>query len=461
MAKHIHFIEIAGNTMSGLAMAAKAQGNTVTGTDENAYPPTTDYLDKAGITWWREASPEHVQGADLVVISGAYPATHPEIMAAQKANILVQPFAQFWGELISNDYSIVVSGTHGKTTTSALLTWILEVADKHPDYLIGVRPKDLETSVRFNASSVAVSEGDEYQASQLAPTSKFSFYHPDMLVVTSVEMDHPDLFKDLDDLEKRFADLVSSLAPDAKLFLCADDPGAAKLSAAAKCDLATYGFNGGDWRASAVHFSATGISFTLAKGPQELGEITVGLFGRHNILNALGAVAAASTYGADWSQIVKAAASFKGTARRFSILTPTAANVRVIDDYAHHPTAARATIEAAKLHFHGRVIAVYQPHTYSRTKSLLKEYQQAFIGADATFLLPVDGARERHLEATVSSEDIAAKAMGKVEVIKDREELVGAVLGAAQPGDTVLVMTVTGYNELAEELAEKLQGKFK
>lgn len=461
MSKHIHFIEVAGNTMSGLAMAAKAQGNTVTGTDENAYPPTTDYLDKAGITWWREASAEHVRGVDQVIISGAYPPSHAEIAAAQEASIPVEPFAQFWGELIADEYSIVVSGTHGKTTTSALLAWILDVAGKKPDYLIGVRPKDFDTSVRFNHASVAVSEGDEYQASQLAPTSKFSYYHPDMLLVTSVEMDHPDLFKDLDELEQRFSDLVKSLKPNANLFLCADDAGAAKLASTAGCEVATYGFNAGDWRANAVHFSASGISFTVHKGEDEIGQLTTGMYGRHNILNALGAVAAAHKYGVDWSQIVKAAASFRGTARRFSFVTPASAEVRVVDDYAHHPTAAKATIEAAKLHFPGRVIAVYQPHTYSRTKALLSEYQKAFNEADRTFLLPVDGARERHLEATVSSQDIASGAAGHIEVIHDRDALIRAVLDETQQGDTVLVMSVTGYGKLAEELADKLQEKYR
>lgn len=459
MAKRLHFIGIAGHTMAGLALAAQRAGFEVSGTDENAYPPSTDFLDQHKITWWRQPSPDHVKGVDQVIISGGTPPEYPELSAAKKARVPVASFAQFWGDLIKNAYSLVISGTHGKTTTTSLVAWLLEAAGKAPDYLIGITPKNFDSSVRYNQAPVAVSEGDEYQSSQLEATSKFNYYHPDALVVTSVEMDHPDLFLNLSDLEERFTDLIAALKPEAKLYLCADDVGASKLAKSAKVKVQTYGNGQGDWQARAIHFSAQGLKFTVVQAGRELGELTVGLYGRHNVLNALAAVAVASDYGLTWHQIASGAAKFRGAARRFSILTPQLASVRVIDDYAHHPTAAKATIEAVKLHFPGRVIAVYQPHTYSRTKTLLSEYQQAFSGADQTFLAPIEGARERDQAASVSSQDIARGASGQIEVINDRAELVEAVVAAAQPGDTVLVMTVGGYNKLAEELAAKLEHK--
>lgn len=459
MAKHLHFVEIAGNTMSGLAVASKLAGNIVTGTDENGLPPSTDFLNDNQIKWWASASPDHLDGVDEVIISGGSPADYPEFVAARERNIPLKPFAQLWGELIRDEYSIVVSGTHGKTTTSALVAWLLEGAGRRPDYLIGVRPKNLDSSVRFQNGAVAVTEGDEYQASRLEPTSKFAYYHPDMLVVTSVEMDHPDLFRDLSEVEARFRELARSLKPEAKLFLCVDDAGSIRLSGETPGTVVTYGLESGDWHCGSIHFNAAGISFTVFRAGEELGQVQVALYGRHNVLNALAAVAMAITYGLSWSDVTTAAHTFKGTARRFSIMTASGALIRVIDDYAHHPTAAKATIEATKLHFPGRVIAVYQPHTYSRTKALLSQYKAAFGEADATFLAPIDASRERHLEKSVSSHDIANGAAGNVKALDDRAELVEAVVAAAHPGDTILVMSVGGYQNLAKELAERMGTK--
>jgi UDP-N-acetylmuramate: L-alanyl-gamma-D-glutamyl-meso-diaminopimelate ligase len=458
MAKHLHFIGIAGHTMSGLALAAKEAGYSVSGTDEKAYPPSTDFLDHNQIKWWRDPEPQHLAGVDKVIVSGGTPPDFPELVAAQQAGIAIESFAQFWGEIIKDEYSIVVSGTHGKTTTTALIAWLLEDCGKKPDFLVGITPKNFSSSVRYAGGRVAVTEGDEYQSSQLEATSKFNYYHPDSLVVTSIEMDHPDLFLDIRDLKERFTDLLASLPAAARVYLCGDDPGTAELAAAVKSGLVTYG-SSGDWRMGAVHFTQTGLDIAISHGEQELGQLFVGLYGRHNVLNALAAVAVALDYGVSWDQVVRSAAKFKGTARRFSILTAAGSPIRLIDDYAHHPTAARATIEAVKLHFPGRVIAVYQPHTFSRTKTLMSEYQQAFGQADLTFLAPVEGAREQAQADEVSSHDIAKGAAGQVEAIDDRAQLIKAVVTAAQPGDTVLVMSVGGYQRLAEELADKLENQ--
>ncbi len=461
MAKHLHFIGIAGYTMSGLALAAREAGYEVTGTDPNAYPPSTDFLDAKRIRWWRSPAASHVQGASAVIISGGTAPDDIEIKAAQAAGIPVRSFAEFWGGLTQGAYSMVVSGTHGKTTTTGLLAWLLESAGKQPDFLIGATTGNFDSSVRYMESEVVVSEGDEYQSSQLDAASKLSFYHPNALIVTSVEMDHPDMFPDLAAVEARFEEAVKQLKPDSKLYLCADDAGAAKLAGGANCQVITYGQDQGDWRSGQVSFGPGGLTLQVKNTDKEFGSLTVPLYGRHNVLNSLAAVAVAFEYGVSCNEIALAAKDYKGATRRFHIVTPKAANIRVVDDYAHHPTAAKATIEAAKLHFGGRVLAVYQPHTFSRTQTLLPEYQQAFTGADQTFLAPIEGARERHLETKVSSADIAREAPGQIQAIDDRDELIKSVLTAAGPDDTILVMSVSGYNGLAEELAKLLPEKFK
>ena len=459
--KRLHFIGIAGHTMAGLALAAQENGYEVTGLDETAYPTAVNYsaqfLDKNQIKWWREADVKHVEGAAGIVVSGGTKPDHVELEAARAANIPIKSFAQLWGELTEDHYRIVITGTHGKTTTTSLVAWVLEVAGKSPDFLIGITPKNFAASVRLAGSQVAVTEGDEYQSSQLDDTSKFDFYHPDAAVITSVELDHPDVFADLAAVVERFRGLVTKLPRDGRLYYWQEEATVRELAELAACPTTGYGLSLGDWRAEKINFDPAGLRFEVMHQGASLGEAVVPLFGTHNILNALAALAVTYDYGVSWPTITKALTGFKGAARRFERLTSTSDQVQVIDDYAHHPTAAATTIAAVKLHFPGRLIAVYQPHTYSRTLALLAEYRQAFAEADETYLLPIEGARERHLEATVSSDDIAAGAAGHVQSITGRDALIEALKCSVRPGDTVLCMSVGGCDNLAQELALKLQ----
>ncbi len=463
--KRLHFIGIAGHTMAGLALAAKTNGYAVTGLDETAYPTdvniSAQFLDKNKITWWREADVKHIEGVDGVVVSGGTKPDHIELEAARKANVPIKSFAELWGELTADHYRIVVTGTHGKTTTASLIAWILEVAGDKPDFLIGITPKNFDASVRLAGSRVAVTEGDEYQSSQLDDHSKFDFYRPDTAVITSIEHDHPDVFADLAAVAARFKHLVSELPANGRLYYWAADPNIQPLLAGTKATKVGYGLTTADWRSGAISFNRAGLRFEAVRDGTSLGEISLPLYGEHNVLNTLAALAVTHDYGVSWETITKAVAGFKGAARRFERLTNPNDPVQVIDDYAHHPTAAAATIAAVKLHFPGRLVALYQPHTYSRTSALLAEYRQAFAGADETILLPIEGARERHLAATVSSQDIATGAAGKVEVVADRAAAIAAAVRLARPGDIVLCMSVDGCQNLAGELAETLQKRFK
>ncbi len=454
-ARKLHFLGIAGSTMSGLAAAMAKRGDIVTGTDPAAYPPATDWLDEQGITWWREPNSSHLDGVDRVVMSGGTALDDVELVAAQERGLPIQSYAALMGELIAGKRQIVVAGTHGKTTTTSLIAWLLESAGRHPDFLVGIQPNNFDSSVRLKGSEVVVLEGDEYKASSLDERSKFSYYRPTTLVMTSLEMDHPDLFKDIGEIRQRFVELVKTVSPTGQV-LSADDSAELKTVAeAARCPVESYG-ESGDWQATGLRFEPTGLAFDVQHTGAWVGHFAVPLYGRHNVMNATAAIAVATSEGLSAEEVQTGLASFTGATRRFAVVSAPRAEVTVIDDYAHHPTEIATTIEAAKLHFGGRVIAVVRPHTYSRVKELLEGYRQAVATADMSFVTDIEGAREKELAATVSGEDIARNNGEHVIFEPDRARLVEKIVVEAQPGDVVLCMTVSGYDGLAAELAEKL-----
>ena len=456
---HLHFLGIFGHARRGVAAAAKEMGYQVTGTDDGDSPPV-DFLAQQGISWWSQPDAAHLDGVDQVIISGHTQPDHPEVVAAKEQAIPIVSFAQFVGEQTSGARTIVVAGTHGKTTTTSLITWIFECAGKHPDYLIGIKPHNFERSVRLTGSDWAVLEGDEYRAWQLDDRSKFEFYHPDILVVTNVEMDHPDFFADFAAIRDKFVGLAQAVRPGGR-FLYNHDCPAEVFKAAGHgreyydADTASRrGLDSPYWTVKKeLEFTPDGLRLILVDQGTPLGTVEVPLYGVHNVQNTVAACGVALGEGIAFTDVKAALASFKGASRRFERVSPAGAAVTVIDDYAHHPTEVAATIAAAKQHFPGRVIVFYQPHTYSRTKELLKEYHQAFRQADAAFLAEIESAREAAKERTVSSADIAAGAGEQVAFVADRGELIDRLVAAAQPGDTILCMSVGGNEQLAQEVA--------
>ncbi|MSU76075.1 UDP-N-acetylmuramate--L-alanine ligase [Patescibacteria group bacterium] len=456
--KHLHFLGIYGHAMRGLAAAAQELGNTVTGTDDGKYPPTEWLEAHPDIQTWNKPAVSHLKDIDEIIISGHIQPDHPELVAAQEKGIPVRSFPELVAELTKRARRIVVAGTHGKTTTTSLLTWIFETAGHHPDYLIGIKPHNFDSSVRLAGSRVAVIEGDEYRSSQLSSDSKFVHYHPDVLVLTSIEMDHPDFFKDLADITGRFKTLVASVPKkDGRLVYWKGSETVRKIATSAKAPADSYDAADADWSSSQVRFGPDGIQFTLRHHDEDIGQFQTRLYGPHNVLNATAAIAVALEEGVAVDVVQQALETFEGSSRRFDLITEPGDTVTVLDDYAHHPTEAKATIEAATLHFPGRVIAVYKPHTYSRTQELLKEYHGAFGDADVIFITEIESAREESKAKTVSGADVA-KGIGKnAKYVADRSKLLKAVLDAAEPGDTIVSMSVNGNDGFAEALAAKLK----
>lgn len=451
-----HFLGISGHAMRGVALAARDLGHEVTGTDEGAYPPGSDWLDEQGFTWWQQPNLAHLKGVHEIIVSGHTQPDHPELLAASQQGIPVRSFPELIAELTKKGRRIVVAGTHGKTTTTSLITWLLESAGRKPDFLIGIKPHNFESSVRLAGGKVAVIEGDEYRASQLDTLSKFAFYQPTVAVVTSIEMDHPDFFRDLGDITGRFREFIGTVPADGAVYYWQGSPVVREAVEGVTARVAGYDFAEAEWWADNVRYEPAGLRFTLMHHTEAVAELAVPLYGAHNVLNATAASAVALGEGMTVEELGHGMVTFKGASRRFERVTPEDAPITVLDDYAHHPTEVKTTIEAAKLHFGGRVIAIFRPHTYSRTKKLLKEYQGAFGAADEAFIAEIEAAREAKKAQTVSGADIAAKAGREVRYEPDRRALVEAIVAAAKPGDTILCMSVNGYEDLAQELASRV-----
>lgn len=444
--------------MRGLALAAKRQGHLVTGLDEHATSGAgTDWVTAQGIEWTTKPDPELLTGIDLIIISGATPKDYPLLEEARRRSIRIMSFAEYLGEVTTTKHVIAVAGTHGKTTTTSLITWLLEAAGKAPDYLIGIRPFNFNSSARLTGADTVVVEGDEYRASALDNKSKIQYYHPDVMVLTSVEHDHPDIFPTLDSVLDRFREIVAELPKTGRLVAWAANEAVAQVTEAATCPIITYGLETGDYTPRNIAYLPAGIEFDLENGGGILGRIAVPLYGKHNVLNVLAATAVARQEGLAPDQIIAGAATFKGAYRRFNLINQPDASITVIDDYAHHPTEVNTTLEAARLHFAGRrIIAVFRPHTYSRTSALLREYQNAFGSADLVYLTDIEAAREQGSDHTVSSLDITKALPMPALFVPGRADLVARIRRDAKPGDVIVCMSVSGYDNLAADLAETL-----
>ncbi len=458
MSGHFYFIGIAGHTIRAVALAVRQQGHDVSGLDETAVPPGSDWLDKQGILWSRTFAPEQLDGVSAVIVTGAHATEdHPAILEAKKRGIEIKSWANLVGELTTGKRSVVVAGTHGKTTTTSLIAWIMEGAGHQPDFLIGIQPFNFDSSVRLTGADLVVMEGDEYKASELDPVPKLHYYHPDVLVLTSIEHDHPDMYADLEAVVGEFTKVVQALPSDGRLVAWSGSETVKHIAHKAKCQVITYGLEEGDYIARNITYLPTGIEFDVETSEGVIGRMAVPLYGRHNVLNALAAIAVAVGEGLVLDQLLDPAATFKGAYRRFNILTRPKDRVTVIDDYAHHPTEIQTTIEAAKLHFKNqRLVIVFRPHTYSRTKAFLAEYQAAFDGAGTIYITDIEGDREAAHRQTVSGADIVS-GLSKTAVFEpDRTKLADRIAADARAGDVVICMSVSGYQDIAPELASCL-----
>jgi UDP-N-acetylmuramate--alanine ligase len=386
MKGRIHLVGIGGAGLSAIARVLHERGETVTGSDQ-AHSIYTQALELIGVPVVYGHRAENVAGADVVLASSAIPDSNVELQAARDAGIPVLRRAAFLGELTAEKQTIAVAGTHGKSTTSGMIAWLLDQADRLPSFIVGGVLIDYNTNARSGDGPFFVIEADEYARTFLG-------LRPAVAVVTNVEHDHPDIYP----TEAEFQEAFRAFAGQVKdlLVVCGDDPVASSLHPEGVARV-TYGLGGeAEWRAEEIRPNAAGGSdFLVLRHDEVLGLARTRLPGEHNVLNALAALAVVDYLGVDFKEAREGLTAFRGVGRRFEILGEMA-GVTVVDDYAHHPTEIRATLRAARQRFPDQTLwAVFQPHTFSRARILLHEFVTAFEDADHVIVTEVFASREK------------------------------------------------------------------
>ncbi len=430
--KQIWFIGIKGTGMAALALVLKDLGFDVAGSDIAKYTFTQEPLIKAGIKISSFAADNIKDNGQVIVKGNAFKADNVEVQACESKNVTWQSYPDTVEEIIKMHTSIGVSGTHGKTSTTGLLAHVLGEAAP-TSYLIGDgEGKGVKNSRFF------VYEADEYRRHFLA-------YHPDYQIMTNIDFDHPDYFKDQSDYTSAFQ--TAAQQTQKGLFVWGGNSRLKQLKA--DCPKYTYGFDGDDdFQAVAITRSTQGSSFTVLNHGQNIGHFTIHLFGDHNILNATAVIAVAYTEKIPLADIQQGLLTYQGAKRRFS--EKNFKDINIIDDYAHHPTEMRATIQAARQKFPDkRLVVVFQPHTFSRTKKYASDFEEILRGVDKTYITPIY-ASAREKSGDITSDDLVAKIPGAEVIDLDN------IADLAQNKDSVIVFMGAGDITKYEDALEKL-----
>jgi UDP-N-acetylmuramate--alanine ligase len=444
----VHFVGIAGAGMSALAELFVRRGVVVTGCDAN--PGSADDLRRAGIDVLTGHDPRHAESARALVVTSAMKRDHPELVRARELGIPVIRRAEALGEAVSGGRLVGIAGTHGKTTTTVMTTEALAAAGLAPTGIVGGRVGSWGGNMKPGGESLFVVEADEYDRSFLALA-------PTVAVVTNVEADHLDIYADLEDIRGAFAQFVGGAET---IVLCGDDAGATSLSMPPTARVIRYGMNGGpaDLRARDIAPNGAGQEFEVMFDGRSLGRATIGVPGAHNVRNALAAIASGLALDATLEAMAPGLASFGGVERRFQRLGE-GRGVAVIDDYAHHPTEIRATLEAARAAFpRRRVIAAFQPHLFSRTRDFAREFGEALAQADVVFLTEIYPAREQPIPGVTADliDRAVREARGTIGWRGDRATLADALADTVREGDVVLTIGAGDITRTGPELLARL-----
>ncbi|MBN1218779.1 MAG: UDP-N-acetylmuramate--L-alanine ligase [Anaerolineae bacterium] len=403
MMPKVHLIGIGGAGLSAIAMVLLQQGYIVSGSDLQA-SAATQRLEELGVTVFIGHRPENLVGnLAAVIVSSAIPPTNPELVAARQRGLNVVKRAAWLGQMMQNKVGIAIAGTHGKTTTTAMTAFLFQQAGQNPTYLVGGFVPQLGTNAAAGQGDVFIIEADEYDHTFLG-------LRPTVAVVTVVEWDHPDIFPTRRSLTQAFTDFVRLVPADGLVIGGGDDPAARDVVRRTQARFTTYGLQAGnDWQAVNMHPNRRGgYDFQVVHHPTRpapLAAMSLAVPGLHNVSNALAALVIAHHQGLDVAQAAEILGRFAGVGRRFE-LKGEVNGIMVIDDYAHHPTEIKATLAAARARFGDRPLwAVFQPHTFSRTVTLLDDFVGAFADADHVILLDIFASREKD-EGLINSKDI-------------------------------------------------------
>jgi UDP-N-acetylmuramate--alanine ligase len=456
--RRIHFVGIGGIGMSGIAELLANLGYVVSGSDARRSEVTARLTEACGVTVFEGHAAGNVGDADVVVVSSAVRSANPEVVEAHRRAIPVIARAEMLAELMRLRFSIAVAGSHGKTTTTSMIALVLERAGLDPTAVIGGRLSAFGSNARLGQSELMVAEADESDRS-------FLLLWPSIAVLTNVDHEHMESYRSFDELQGVFADFANKVPFYGAVVACADDPGLAPVLARVKRRLVTYGLDhpAAEVFGSDVELGPFGgrclVQRRTAAGVERLGVIEVPVPGRHNLQNALAAVAAADQVGVEFSRVASALAAFQGAERRFERHGETA-GVLVVDDYGHHPTEIAAVLAAARASLGRRLVVAFQPHRYSRTQHLMEAFGPALADADEIILTDIYAASEEPIDGvTVDTlaEAIRRGAGRPVHVARRLDDVVAAVLRVARSGDAVITLGAGSIGTLPPRLVAALR----
>jgi len=465
---HIHLMGICGVAMSSIAGMLNEKGYKITGSDQNIYPPVSTLLQKLSIPVCKGYSRHNLHpNPDLVIVGNVITKDNPEAIELMRIGLPYLSLPQALQEFAFDEKkTIVITGTHGKTTTSALTAWIFEVAGMKPSFMIGGIAKNFDSNFRLNEGPYFVIEGDEYDTAFFDKSPKFMHYDPYITVITSIEFDHADIYKDLNSIKISFENLVEIMPVDGLLCINRDDPHIPDVIKHAKCDLKTYAIS----REASLKLSNTTIStaktnLTILKENNLFLNLVTDLYGQHNFSNMLAAVSVADYLGINKEIIAHAIKTFKGVKRRLEKLGEVK-DIVIIDDFAHHPTAVMETIKAVKGHYKGRrIVAVFEPRSNSSRRNIFQNaYAASFNDADLVIITEPPMMSKIPIDDRFSSSRLVRdlKKTGiKGHYFADTDDLLKRLLGYIKKGDVVLFMSNGAFNNIQEQFFQSLKGEIR
>jgi UDP-N-acetylmuramate: L-alanyl-gamma-D-glutamyl-meso-diaminopimelate ligase len=462
--QRIHFIGICGTAMATLAALLKKRGHDVQGSDHAVYPPMSDFLAHEQIPVLDAYRAEHITSdIDLVIVGNAISRGNPELEEILDRKIRFRSLPEaIRDEFLWSAQSIVVAGTHGKTTTTALTGWLLTACNRDPSLLVGGIALNFDGSYRLGAGRDFVIEGDEYDSAFFDKTAKFLKYLPDIAIVANLEYDHADIYPDMDSLRTAFRRFVNLVPRRGRLILGADSEEAMALKSAARCPVETFGVSrDADWRASNLHAEGGRIVFDLTVHGEPRGHAGVPLFGSHNVRNALAAMAAGHAAGLTIGEMIPALGEFRGVRRRLE-LRGVARGVSVFDDFAHHPTAILETLRAVRASYPDRRIwAVFEPRSATSCRRVFQhDFVRAFAESRADEIVLASVFRTTLPESErLSVDELVAdlvKDGHRARHLDSVSEIVETIVREARDGDLVVVMSNGGFDGIHEKLLSAL-----
>jgi UDP-N-acetylmuramate: L-alanyl-gamma-D-glutamyl-meso-diaminopimelate ligase len=467
--KHFHLIGICGTAMASLAGMLQTKGHRVTGSDQNVYPPMSTQLESLGIeivTGYRAENADH--GADVVIVGNAVSRGNPELEEVLNRKLVYKSQAEtVKEEFIRGKCSLVIAGTHGKTTTTSLASWVCEVGGLNPSFLVGGIVQNFGASFRVTDSDYFVIEGDEYDTAYFDKKPKFMHYLPEIAIVNNVEFDHADIYRDLIDIKFQFSRLMNLVPGNGRLIVGVDSPVAAEVLESMRpkihTQIETFGLtDAAKWQARNLDFSGQRTKFSVYREGAHWADFETSLIGEFNVKNSLAVIIAADAWGITREKIQEAFQTFKSVKRRMEV-RGIEKGVTVIDDFAHHPTAVGETLKALKLKYPGqRIIAIFEPRSWSSRLAVFQEpYSKAFSYSDYVVISGVyNTAKASELGKVLDVDELVEtiRMQGKpAHSFPDADSIVEHIASDLMQGDVVAIMSNGGFGGIHGKLLEKLK----